>query len=165
MKKVFLISEDVIKKGSVIDDNVSGDLIAVATETAQEIYLQQLIGSSLLRSLCNKVENNSLSVDDVTLLQEYIEPYLKYKVLAEITIPLSFKYRNAGVVQTSTEHVTNASFKESQSLSQFYDQRADFFAIRLTNWLCNNQAKFPSYKTECGGIQPDDLSFNTGIYL
>lgn len=163
---VYLISEDTLKTETVLNDNVSPEYFGSAIETAQEIYLQQLIGSSLLNDLCNKVKNDSLTADDKTLLDEYITPFLKFKVLAEVTLPLAFKYRNAGVLQTNNEYVYNTGIKDVFQLASHYDQRANFFAIRMTDWLCANSTKFPAYhNTTTGELSPNRDAYNTSIFL
>lgn len=163
---VYLISEDTLKTETVLNDNVSPEYFGSAIETAQEIYLQQLIGTSLLNDLCNKVKNDSLTADDKTLLDEYITPFLKFKVLAEVTLPLAFKYRNTGVVQTNNEYVYNTGIKDVFQLASHYDQRANFFAIRMTDWLCANSVKFPSYhNTTTGELSPNKNAYNTSIFL
>ena len=166
MTKVFLISEDCLKTETILSDNTESEYISQGITTAQEIYLQQLIGTSLLNDLCNKVANGNLNRDDKTLLDEYITPFLKFKVLAEITLPITFKYRNQGVVQTYNEYTQNTTMKDAQQLANFYDQRANFFAIRLTDWLCANSTKFPSYHDHKNGeLVHNSDAYNTKIYL
>ena len=166
MTSVFLISEDILKTETYLCDNVGVEYIHPAIECAQEIYLQQLIGTSLLNDLCVKVRDGQLNKDDKQLLDEYIIPYLKFKVLSEVALPITFKYRNSGIVQTNNEYTTNTAMKDAQQLANHYDQRANFFAIRLTDWLCANSTKFPAYRnTTTGDVQPNGEAFNTNIFL
>lgn len=166
MIQVYLISEDTLKTETILNDNVSAEYFSSAIETAQEIYLQQLIGTSLLNDLCEKVRDDKLTADDKELLDDYITPFLKFKVLCEVTLPIAFKYRNAGVVQTNNEYTYNTTMKDAQQLATYYDQRANFFAIRLTDWLCANSTKFPAYRnTTSGELNPNGDAFNTQIYL
>ena len=46
--KIFLISEQTLKNETILNDNIGSEYIAPAIETAQDIYLQQLIGTELL---------------------------------------------------------------------------------------------------------------------
>lgn len=166
MLGVYLISEDILKTETVLNDNVGAEYFSTAIEIAQEIYLHQLIGTSLLDDLCMKVRDNELTDDDKVLLDDFIIPFLKFKVLSEVTLPVAFKYRNAGVVQTNNEYVSNTTMKDAQQLANYYDQRANFFAIRLTDWLCANSAKFPAFhNTTTGEISPNKDAYNTNIYL
>lgn len=166
MEKVLLISEETLKSETVINDNVDDAYIRPAIECSQDIYLHQLIGTSLLNDLCAKVRENTLTDDDKLLLDEYITPYLKFKVCSEITLVLAYKYRNAGIVQTQTDFVSNSIMKDAQLMKDYYDQRANFYAIRLTDWLCANSAKFPNYHNhKTGDVCPNRGAYNTNIYL
>mgnify|MGYP003291363142 CR=1 FL=1 len=100
--RVFLISESTLKSETIINDNTGSEYIAPAIETSQDIYLQQLIGTELLDKLYDLITDKSITdaknANYKTLLDDYITNYLKYKVLAEVTIPLAYKYRNVGVL-------------------------------------------------------------------
>ena len=166
MIDVFLISEDILKTETILNDNVGSEYIQTGIECAQEIYLQQLIGTSLLNDLCSKVKDNRLNESDKILMDGYIIPYLKFKVLSEVTLPIAFKYRNAGVIQTSNEYSYNTNMKDAQQLATYYDQRANFFATRLMDYLCANSTKYPAFRnTSNGELNPNKNAFNTSIYL
>lgn len=147
MSKVYLISEQTLKSETIMNDNVGNEYIGPAIETSQDIYLQQLIGTELLEKLYNSVSNNSISNDYKTLLDDYITNYLKYKVLAEITIPLAYKYRNSGIVQTTGDHYQQSTMKDAITVQSHYETRATFYAERMTKYLCANSDKFPEYRS------------------
>lgn len=147
MSKVYLISEQTLKSETIMNDNVGNEYIGPAIETSQDIYLQQLIGTELLEKLYNSVSNNSISNDYKTLLDDYITNYLKYKVLAEITIPLAYKYRNSGIVQTTGDHYNQSGLKDAVLVQNHYEARATFYAERMTKYLCANSDKFPEYRS------------------
>lgn len=151
MTKVFLISEDTLKSETIINDNTGSEYIKPAIETAQDIYLQQLIGSELLDKLYDLVENGQIEVEANShykeLIDEHITNYLKYMVLSEITIPLAYKYRNAGVVQATGDHYQQTTLKDAQLVANHYTLRANFYSERMSKFLCTNSGKFPEYKS------------------
>lgn len=165
--KVLLISEETLKAETIINDTVDGAYLRPAIECAQDIFLHQLIGSYLLDTLCDMVKNNEIRPEYKELLDDYITPFLKYKVCSEITLNLAYKYRNAGVVQTQTDYVSNSIMKDAQTMKEFYDTRADFFAIRLTDYLCANSNSFPEWRNtrDSADMMGDKDSYNTNIYL
>ena len=165
--KVLLISEETLKAETIINDNVDGAYLRPAIECAQDIFLHQLIGSYLLDTLCDMVKDNEIRPEYKELLDDYITPFLKYKVCSEITLDLAYKYRNAGVVQTQTDYVSNSIMKDAQTMKEFYDTRADFFAIRLTDYLCANSNSFPEWRNtrNSADMMGDKDSYNTNIYL
>lgn len=151
MSKVFLISDVLLKEETIINDNLGSEYLNPAIETAQDIYLQQIIGTELLDKMYALVVTNQI-IDDANkiykeLLDDYITPYLKFKVLSEITVPLAYKYRNAGVVQSTANNYQQTTLKDAQLVANHYDLRATFYAERLSKYLCANSDKFPEYKS------------------
>lgn len=169
MSKVYLISESTIKDETPINDNIEGSYIKEAITTAQDIYLQELIGTKLYHKICDMVIDGSIATnpDYKLLLDDYIQPYLQFSILSEIIIPLSFKYRNAGLIQTNTGYVSNANMKDSQTIQQFYANRSQFFANRLTKYLCANSTKYPEYHCtdSCADFPAINKQNTNPIYL
>ena len=139
MSRIFLINENILKTETIINDNVGSEFIRPAIEASQDIYLQQLIGSELVDKLYELIATNKINeeafVDYKLLIDDYITNYLKYKVLAEITIPLAYKYRNSGVIQTTGDHYNNSTLRDATMVQNHYELRATFYADRLTKYL------------------------------
>lgn len=165
--KVYLISEDTLKNETVLNDNVGSEFIIPAIETSQDIYLQEAIGTMLLDKLCSDVANNTIDDPYKTLLDDYITPFLKFKVLAEVVIPISFKYRNAGIVQSTGDHYQNSTMRDATMVQNHYEQRANFYHQRLTQYLCTNSNQFPEYKNrrDNADMMADSESYRTNIVL
>lgn len=165
--KVFLISEDTLKNETVINDNIGAEFIIPAIETSQDIYLQEAIGSMLLDKIYDLVESGNVEEPYKTLLDEYIIPFLKFKVLSEIVIPLSYKYRNAGVVQSTGDHYQQSMMKDAITVQNHYATRSIFYHQRLTKYLCTNSNLFPEYRNtrDNADLMADSESYNTGWVL
>lgn len=171
MSKIFLISENVLKSETILNDNVGAEFIRPAIETAQDIYLQQLIGSELLDKLYDLVATNNINDTQFAtykvLIDDYITNYLKYKVLAEITLPLAYKYRNVGIVQTNPDHYNNTSMRDAGLVQNHYELRATFYAERLSRFLCANNNVYPEYKStrDAADINANPNAYQTNILL
>ena len=169
MARVFLISEATMKKNSVVNNNVDGMYLLPAIEFAQDAGLQPIIGTKLYNKLMDLVENGSItgSTDYKYLLDEYITPYLINKVTADIQIPLSFKLRNQGVVQQTDANTYVPSMKDIQYVIQNYENKANFYSNRLSDYLKANRKKYPEYcSVDSSADMPSNKNaYNTGIYL
>ena len=169
MARVFLISEATIKKNSVVNNNVDGMYLLPAIEFAQDSGLQPIIGTKLYNKLMDLVENGSItgSTDYKLLLDEYITPYLINKVTADIQIPLSFKLRNQGVVQQTDTNTYVPSMKDIQYVIQNYENKANFYSNRLSDFLKANRKKYPEYcSVDSSADMPSNKdAYNTGIFL
>ena len=166
-KKVYLISEQTLKNETVINDNVGVEFISPAIETAQDIYLQEAIGSMLLDKLYDDITNGKLEEPYKTLLDDYITPFLKFKVLSEIVIPLSYKYRNAGLVQSTGDHYQQSTMRDATAVQNHYDTRANVYHQRMTKYLNTNANLFPEYRDmrDSADMMADSESYKTNWVL
>ena len=164
-RNVLLISEDYIKSESNLDNNVSGKYLQSAIKLAQDIELQSLIGTKLLEKIQKLVIDwkdpnkpvhpieppiyDPTSIYDPEnhrykeLLDYYIQPYLLYQVLSEITIPISFKLSNYGVMRTDDEKDLTSDINQVNLIKKYYRDKADFFKTRLQNWVITYYNDFP----------------------
>lgn len=169
MAKVLLVSEQTLKKNSVINNNVDGMYLLPAIEYAQDAGLQPIIGTKLYNKLMDLVEDGSITgaTDYKLLLDEYVTPYLINKVTADVQIPLVYKVRNQGVVQQTGENTYVPSLKDLQYVIQNYENKANFYSNRLSDYLKANRKKYPEYCSvdSCADMPSNKNAYNTGIYL
>lgn len=166
MKDILLISEKTLKSQSYINDNVDSCYIVPSIRSAQDIGLQPLIGTNLYVALQDRIQNNSIDGDYKVLMDDYITPYLVNRVMMEIQLPLAYKMRNSGIVQSNNEYETNTYLKDAKQMSVYYEQKSDFYGLRLTSYLNHNSSKFPEYRnSDCSGISPSKENYNTNIVL
>lgn len=152
-----MIDEQYIKNNSLIADNLDSKYLRSAVETAQIQHLQATIGSQLYDKLLNEIDTDTVSEDDAELLEEYIKPFLLHLVLADIIIPLQYKFRNAGMVGNTDERLQRSSLEEANWLQQYYMDKAHFFGNRLFNFLVANTSR---YKDFCKCKRYIDLKAN-----
>lgn len=169
MARVFLVSTKTLKENSVINNNVDDMYVLPAIEYAMDAGLQPIIGTKLYNRLMDMVEDGIIENNDdyKYLLDEYITPFLLNKVTAEIQIPLAFKLRNQGVVQQTGENTYVPSLKDMQYVTQNYENKANFYGNRLSDYLKANRKKYPEYcSVDCSADMPSNKNaYNTGIYL
>lgn len=169
MTQVFLISEQTLKADSLINDNTGSEFLQPAIELAQDIHLQELIGTKLLNKICALVEDDSITANTAyqTLLDSYITPYLEWMVTSLIQVPISVKTRNLGVVQTNDDRIYNLGLKDVQVLEQYYANKAAFYATRLTKFLKANTNIYPEYCScdSCADFHSNKNSFRLPTVL
>ena len=169
MKNILLIGEDYIKTNSGLNDNVWGSYLTPAIREAQDIKLQQILGSELYLSLLEKVEDGSIKNEVFKpykgLLDDYIQMYLMYQTISDLVPILGVKLTNLGVVVSNDEHVTNLSQAERDSVQSYYGKRAEFYGKRLQEFLKKNCNDFK----ELNSTYDIDATLNsvaeTGLFL
>ena len=166
----FLISEDILKSEGLIDDNMWGGYLKPAITLAQDKGLQPLIGAALYERICNMVNDGTIK-DEVNgkykfLLDEYIIPYLMFQTMAEVSVPISWKFKNQGLVEANNEWVSRPSMKDFQYIIQKYENDAVFYGNRLTDYLSAHCSDYKEYHKHLDGkMSANPKSYKTGLYL
>lgn len=147
MSDVILISPDRLKRESYIDENVTENIIRVASIFVQDTIIQKVTGTCLMKALQELIEDGSICEPECEcykkLLDEFLIPIFIWGVPAEISIPLSYKNRNAGTIKTSSEGVTNSDLDEIKYLNNYYKNKMDFYVQRAIDYLCCNTQFYP----------------------
>ena len=159
-----LITVEELKADGFINQNLENEYLYSAIDEAQDIFLREIIGDSLYETLQNKLSEANIDGVYQTLLDIYVKIYLKYKVLSLLCVPLNFKLRNIGIAQQFSNEVNTTSLEDTKYIQNYYENKADFYANRLTKFLQTND--IPEYKCSCNQItEPNELHPVSSIYL
>ena len=118
----FLISVDNVKKLGLVHENANDKLISVAIRRVHELR--------------NRVNNNTVTGDYLTLLRDYVAPCLSAYVDAYVSIFIQNKITNK--MENGEENVDFTDKLEKHGM---------FYRQRLIDYL--EQSNFPEYKKTC----------------
>lgn len=168
MEKIFLISEETIKRYTLVNDNVDGMYIQPAIEIAQNVDLNAAIGDVLLNKLKELVLTNDIFLEDYTdyrtLLDDYVTPYLCWLVMSSVQIAINYKLSNSGVIENYDENKNRLDYKNSQALQNQYEKYANAYGNKLKKYLYKNINKYPEY-TMCEYYEHEEDLQLCNIYL
>lgn len=157
--KIKLISEDYIKQNSNLPDNVNMDNIDWAIFEAQDIYIEQKIGTDLINKIYNLIDTNTITGTTYqTLLDEYIVPSLVWATLFYASIHIWARPTNKSVQKGTSDYSENLDLKEFQYWRDLYKTWMNDRLDRLYNYLCYNSTLYPEFTSNSDGddIIPDD---------
>lgn len=164
MANALLISSSYIYNNSVINSNVDEKYIVPTIDLCQKMYLIPILGTALYDEIIGQVVAGTLSANNTTLLNDYIQDVLLYYVLYEGISIFTYKIENKSVVKKSGEYSQSIDSQEVQMLRDMYKDRAEFFAERCTKFLMENAnaTTYNAYLTGNTGI--DDVNPNKDNY-
>lgn len=146
-RDILLTSEDNIKTYSSVNDNVSGDYLLSAIAVAQRSGLESIVGTALVNRLQELIGTDDIIKNEYEhyklLLDEYISDYLIYQSIVELIPIVSFKINNIGATKTDDEKNSLVTFNEVFKLKDYYQDKADYFAMRLQRYLVDNYNNYP----------------------
>lgn len=159
-RTVLLVSEQKLKAFTAIHQNVQVDDLAPHISGAQQMYLQVTIGTELLNTLSDAVLNNTLTVDQKLLLDEYISPMLVQWAFYLALPFLKYKVVDKGIVSGTSETSTSTTLDELQYLRQTVQDAAEFYQERLREFLMANSNTYPEYTQWRSGQMASDKQNN-----
>lgn len=149
-KAIFITTTDV-KQLTPLDGNLDNDKFRQYIWIAQEIHIQNLLGTDLYAKLQADITAASLSGDYQTLVETYIKPALVFYALYEYLPYASFTISNKGVFKHSSESAVTAEAREVDDMRDSAKNTADYYALRVKDYLCANESSFPEYNTNTEG--------------
>ena len=169
---VLLISEQKLKSQSPIDPNVDSDELRYGIQQAQNIYIQETLGTNFYTEILNQVEDGSISLSANTynkeLLDNFIQPTLVAYSYYIILDNMFVKLVNVGLQQFRSEQSNPIGIKEFQYLKDQARDRAQFLDNLMRRHLVFNNWKYPSYTQVLnnGQLLPEFSSpFRTSVIL
>ena len=145
MPKALFISPDDLKRNSPVQGNVDTDKFIFFIREAQEIYIQDLLGTRLYNKIQSDILSSSLTGDYKTLVDDYIQPLLIQYALVDFLPWASITINNSGVTIHNDENSETASKSRIDFLVQKTRDNVAYRSSRLVDFLCFNESKYPEY--------------------
>lgn len=168
---LFITRNDIIKN-SPLQGAIDADALLPFMSTAQIKYIKNLLGTVLYEYLQAEIiagTVGSLPVAYQDLLDDHIKPTLIWYTCVEYIPFSSIQFKSNGAVKQSSEQATAPSKSEIDYLKQQAQSNADYFALRLQNYLISFSNAIPQYLESVGNqtqIYPDQTNqFFGGIQL
>lgn len=156
-----------IKANTIIEYNVDDAKIQPIILKAQQIYIQQALGSYFYDYLCTGVVSGTTSTIERDLIIDYIVPALTEAVLYEALPYINYKATNKAVVKQNSDNSTASDLSEIKYLRQGVKDMMDFYIKRLNKYLIDNSSLFPQYENPESpeNVERNSKSYFNGVYI
>jgi hypothetical protein len=161
MAEALLVTRKDIIKFSALNGNVDTDKFIQYIKIAQDIHIQNYLGTDLLNKIEGYILADTLTGDYLALVNDWIKPCLIHWALVEYLPFAAYTVSNKGVFKHSSENAENVSKEEVDFLLEKERDTAQYYTDRLINHLSFNNSKYPEYNTNNNeDVYPDkDASF------
>lgn len=162
--KLFISTAD-LKDQTSIEKNVEDIRLKQAILAAQNVHIQEILGSDWYDSLASKrtIEGTwtGLTEDETLLIENYLDFAIREYALYEYLIEGNFSVSNQGIEKQSSNNSVSADLEEIQHLYRRAKDRADFYRQRCITYICDNEDKFPLYNNSDQNLHPTRKNFNS----
>lgn len=168
MNEALLISEKFLKEQTNLSDNLNGKLVLPSIREAQEINLREIIGDVLLDKIKDLIVNQTIDDPENKRFKTLLincQFFLAYQTASNICIITSLKVDNAGVVRVSDERMEAAPMTDVITLKNYYQNKADFYAKRIQQYILNNSSLYPEINNSNDVKSNLYSSYTSGLWL
>lgn len=159
MSYTIFISEERLKKLTAVHANMEPDEVMPFVLQAQDIYVQELLGTKYYNYLKENIPLYNLSVYDYDLLNLYIAPMLANYAVYMALPSFNYKMKNKAVLNPSAEEAQNVDLTELKYLRGTIKDAAEFYRERAREFLIDNESEFPDYVNfGVDGMAPNKLN-------
>jgi len=172
MSYALFINRNDIIKNTPLQGAIDADALLPFVRTAQDKYLKNLLGTVLFEYLQAQIvagSVGSLSSYYQDLLDDYIKNSLIWYACVEYIPFSSVQFKSNGAVKQQSEQGVAPAKAEIDYLKQRAQENADYYALRLQNYLIAYSQFIPQYLESVGNqtqIYPDQSNqYFGGIQL
>ena len=160
---LFINRTDLIRN-SIMDGNIDTDKFIQFIKIAQEIDVQQLMGTKMYDGLTAAIPNIDQPANArwKTVLNDYIVPMLIWYAQSNYMPFAAYQIKNGGVFKHTSENAQSVDKNEIDFLVEKARTNAEWYSRRFIDFMAFNQTTYPEYTNNVNDdIYPsNDSTFN-----
>jgi hypothetical protein len=166
MATALFINRTDLVKNSILDGNVDTDKFIQFIKVAQQIDIQNLLGTDLYNKISADITSGAgggtgLTGNYLTLVNTFVQPTLIWFAQMNYIPFAAYSIKNGGVFKGSSETAETVNKNEVDYLVDKAREYANYYSTRLVDYLQFNTGLFPEYNSNTDNdIHPDtDTTF------
>lgn len=165
MEALFITRDDLVRY-TAVNGNVDTDKFIQFIKIAQDIHIQNYLGSKLFQKLQADIIAGTLTGNYESLVVTYVKPMLIHWAMVEYLPFAAYTIANKGVYKHSSENAENLDKNEVDYLLEKERSIAQHYTERFIEYMSFNNNIFPEYRANKNNDMFPDSNNNTiGWYL
>ena len=160
MAEALLITRDDLVRFTSVNGNVDTDKFIQYIKIAQDIHIQNYLGTELLNKIKADIIASTLTGDYQSLVEAYVKPMLIHWAMVEYLPFAAYTIANKGVYKHSSENAENVAKDEVDFLLEKERKIAQHYTQRFIDYMSFNQQLFPEYNDNSNGDMYPDTNNN-----
>jgi len=157
MATALFINRTDLVKNSILDGNVDTDKFIQFIKIAQQIDIQNLLGTDLYNKISAYIIAGNLAGNYLSLVNTYVQPTLIWFAQMNYIPFAAYQIKNGGVFKHSSETAQNVDKNEVDYLVGKAREYANYYSTRLVDYLSFHNDLFPEYTSNTDeDISPDN---------
>ena len=170
MATVLFINRTDLVRNSIIDGNVDTDKFIQFIKIAQQIDIQQIIGTNMYTGLTDAIVAGidlPANARWKTILEDFIVEMLIWYAQANYIPFAAYQIKNGGVYKHTSENAQTVDKNEVDFLVEKARTNAEWYSRRFIDFMSFNQATYPEYTNNVNDdIYPSyEATFNGWVFM
>lgn len=146
MATILFINRTDLVKNTILNGNVDTDTFIQFIKIAQQMHIQNYLGTQLYDTITDKIDTNTLTGNYLELVTEYVQPMLIHYAMVDYLPFANYQIRNGGVFKHRSENSEIPNREELELLVQKHRTFADFYTKRFIDHMAfYASSNFPEY--------------------
>ena len=147
MATALFISRDELIKYTALNGNIDTDNFIQWVKLAQDIHIQNYLGTDLFNKINADLVANTLSGNYLMLVNVYIKPMLIHWSMVEYLPFAAYTIANKGVYKHNSENSSNVDKSEIDFLVEKERSIAQSYTRRFIDYMSFNNNLYPEYNS------------------
>ena len=160
MATALFITPTDLKRNSLVDGNVDTDKFIQFIKIAQQIHIQNYLGTALYDRISADVIAGTLTGNYLSLVNEYIKDMLIHFAMVDYLPFAAYQVANGGVFKHISENSESVTKNEVDTLIDKHRNFAQFYTRRFIDYICFNNNLFPEYNANQNADMYPDTDAN-----
>ncbi len=166
MATALFISRTDLVKNSILDGNVDTDKFIQFIKIAQQIDIQNYLGTDLYNKISADIIADNLSGNYLSLVNDYVQPMLIHYAMMQYLPFAAYQIKNGGISKHTSENAESVSKEEVDYLVNKERNFAEYYTRRFIDYISFHEDIFPEYNSNTNeDISPDTNDLFNGWIL
>lgn len=147
MATALFIKRSDLVRNTFLSGNVDTDKFIQFIKIAQDIHVQQYLGTKLFEKISADIIAGTIAGDYKDLVDTYIQPMLIHWAMTEYLPFAAFTASNGGIYKRQVENGETAGREDISFLIEKERNLAEYYTRRFIDYMSFNNHLFPEYNT------------------
>lgn len=167
IQHTLYISSSRLKRDTALSESIDDNLVMPYILLAQDMHILPILGTQLDADLKGHIYASTLTGNNKTLVENYIQPTLVQFAFTQLLPYLRLRFvNNAVVIMGATDQSTSATYDDLRPVMDTATDAAEFYRQRLIEFLCDKATDYPKYSANTGSdLNPTTRNYYAGLNL
>lgn len=167
-KNIIFITENLFKERTGASNAIDAKQLFPMIKVSQDIHIQPILGSTLYKRLQTGIDEDNLTVNEKTLIDEYITDALIWFTMSMLPMTMGYQLFSKGFLQKTSEESNTPSRADLELIETKYKSMAEFYNKRMIKYLQENYTLYGEYLNPGAGLDvifPEEQAYSCPIFL